>query len=351
MVNLLQDEDRAEQMLVQAFWPNGVQCPKCDSQDIYECIDNLPMRFRCSRCYRYFSTKSGTLMHGSPLPYSKWAVAIYLLTSSGKGVSSVQLARDVGVTQKTAWSMSHRIREAMTSDDQLFVGPVEVDETYVGGEDKNRHWRNKLWLKSFGARTLVIGMKDRATGKVKTSVLSSANHLAMTRFVQDNLKDIAHADIYTDGHAAYRKLRTFFHEAIIHSDKEYVKWGDVHTNGIEAFWSILKRGIVGTYHYVSPKHTHRYATEYEFRHNAEKDGLGTLGKVWKVMIGLANKRLPWKKLVGRPGHAAPWQPPLGRQVDRVFGEGIYDQRESEIETGEFVTYWRTGLPEERPKAA
>ena len=348
VINTLQNNDKVEGMFERWWWPDGVRCPGdgCGADNITR-QEARKQPYRCRACRKEFSVRTNSIMHGSNLSYSQWAIAMYLLSDNNKGISSVRLAEQIGVTRKTAWFLAHRIREAWESDNQDFRGPVEVDETYVGGADKNRHWKNRLWLHTLGARTLVIGMKDRATGRVKTSVLSSANHVGITQFVHANLKDIMFTEVYTDGHSAYEKLKTFYHEAVNHSRKEYVKGEDIHTNGIEAFWSMIKRGIMGTYHYISPKHTHRYATEFEGRHNARASGLSAMGKLKEIVVGMVSKRLTWKKLVGRPGHAASWQPGLSRLVDRVFGGGTYFQREKEIREGAFVTNWKTGRPNER----
>ena len=206
----LGDEKRAERTFEEARWPDGVRCPneKCESDRI-NYSDRRRQPYRCRDCRKEFSVRTNSIMHGSNLSYSKWAIAIYLITNNPKGISSIQLSKQIGVTQKTAWFLAHRIRETWFSDYQDFEGPVEVDETYVGGADKNRHWKNRLWNHSLAARTLVIGVKDRATKRVKTAVLPSAEHIGMTQFVNANVESMMFTEIYTDGHAAYQKLRTF----------------------------------------------------------------------------------------------------------------------------------------------
>ena len=306
VVNTFQDEESAEQFFIGARWPDGIACPKCGSVSIYKCTNRKPMPFRCDDCHKYFSVKSGSLMHGSPLPLSKWALAIYLVVSSNKGIPSIRLGRDVGVTQRTAWHMAHRIREGLDSGDPMFKGPVEVDETYVGGSDSNRHSNKKLREKAFSSKTVVVGVKDRETKHVKAAVISSPTVDNLVEFVHSNVESVARTPVYTDGLQAYDHLWTFDHRSVNHSVGQYVD-GDAHTNGIEAFWSMIKRGVMGVYHYLSPKHTHRYALEFEWRNNARADGLSMMDQITSVMAGMVGKRLTYRQLVGRRGHALPWQ--------------------------------------------
>ena len=299
-VNTLQDEDKAEEMFTSARWPDGIACPKCGSVGVYECIDRKPMPYRCRDCRRYFSVKTNSLMHGSTLSYSKWAMAIYLITSSNKGISSLKIARDVGVTQKTAWFLMHRIRKAWESGDQMFAGPVEVDEAYVAGKEANRHAKKKLKSGNMAAKTVVVGIKDRDTNKVKTAVVRSSTAANLVEFVHSNVEDRVDTPVYTDGASAYSRLSARIHGVVEHSIGHFVD-GDVHTNGIESFWSTIKRGVMGVYHYVSPKHTHRYATEFEGRHNDR--GLGMADQITSLMARLGGKRMTYRQLVGVRGHS------------------------------------------------
>ena len=276
--------------------------------------------FRCRACRKGFSVKTDSVMHGSQLSYSKWAMAIYLMTRS-KGVSSVQLAKDIEVTQKTAWFLSHRIREAMKSGDLNLKGPVEVDETFVGGKDGRRHAKDKLRQGASRAKTIVVGVKDRETGMVNVDVVKSRTDVELVSFVHANIANAFETVVYTDGLEAYNKLWTEHHYAVNHSGGQYVA-GDAHTNGIESLWSMFKRGIMGTYHYISPKHTLRYAVEFAGRHNLRL--LNGWDRLRKVVSGMNGKRLTWRQLVGRRGHKHPWQ--VKRSAYGVFMRPWNDQQ-------------------------
>ena len=303
-VKTLADEERVEAMFVKARWPNGIACSHCGSLDVITRESRNPAPFRCRDCRKYFSVKSGTMMHGSRLPLSKWALAIYLLGTSPKGISSMRLSRELGVAYRTAWHLSHRIRGAWDEVKNLgplkFKGPVEVDETFIGGRERNKHRnrtarrRGQTWM---ATKTIVVGIKDRATNRVVTEVVEDTDARTLQGFVRRHTA--AGAKIYTDGHGGYRGLRN--HGAVEHSTGEYVR-GNVHTNGIEAFWSMLKRGVMGTYHFISRKHTDRYATEFEWRHNNRPSGgrEGLVEMIEKTVRGMWGRRLSWRELVDGP---------------------------------------------------
>ena len=244
-------EEKAEAWFVAQRWPEGVTCPFCASEKVSEVASRKPQPFRCRACRRHFSVKTGTLLHSSNLPLSKWAVAFYLYSTSLKGVSSMKLHRDLGISQKAAWYMGHRIRGMWDAAAEKFAGPVEADETYFGGKESNKHASKKLNAgRGTVGKSAVAGVKDRATGKVKAKTVVRTDAPTLQGFVHGNTEPTAM--VYTDEARAYEGLRRG-HEAVKHSAAEYVK-GMAHTNGMESFWATMKRGHNGVYHHFSAKH-------------------------------------------------------------------------------------------------
>ncbi len=247
-------------------WRGNVVSPFDPESKVYKCANN---RFRCKNTKKYFNVKTGTLFDSSKVELRKWFMALYLASCHSKGISSHQLARDIGVTQKTAWFMLHRIRNCLgIGQDQLLEGEVEIDETFVGGKNRNRHWDKKIpnanggknWLD----KTPVLGMIERSGRLVARQVSSvTAKDLIPQIFKHIN----PGSTIYSDEWGAYGELcLKFTHRFIRHNAKQYVQ-GRVHTNTIEGFWSLLKRNIIGIYHYTSRKHLQKYVDECVYRYN------------------------------------------------------------------------------------
>lgn len=242
-------------------------------------------------------------MQNSKLPLSKWAIAFYLYSTNLKGVSSMKLHRDLGITQKSAWYMAHRIRECWSAVEDKFAGPVEADETYIGGKEGNKHASKKLRAgRGTVGKTAVVGVKDRATNKVKTRVVAATDAPTLQGFVEAHTDDAA--TVYTDEARAYNGLARP-HEAVKHSVGEYVRVM-AHTNGMESHWATLKRGYDGVYHHFSAKHLDRYVAEFEGRHNNRP--LDTAEQMAALAQGSVGKHLPYADLIGEPETRSPSPP-------------------------------------------
>ena len=278
------------------MWPDGRECPRCGYK--YTCVAKHPeMPYFCSECKKYFSVKIGTIMESSKISYRKWAVATYLIATHPKGVSSVQLGKDLGTSQSAAWFLMHRLRESWhtISGPDLMSGPVEVDEVYLGGREKNKHADKK----GKRGKTAVVGIKDRKTGTIRATPVPETTAARLTEFVESNIAK--GAKVFTDENRAYCALEN--HETVNHGDGECVR-GEVHVNGMESFWALVRRGYNGTFHHIEPKHLHRYVNEFAGRLGMR--ALDVVSKMCAIVRNLAGKRLTYRQLVapstlcGRP---------------------------------------------------
>lgn len=265
------DKQTCIDYLTNLRWAGNVTCTFCGNEKVYE-LKGANKRFKCAKCRQQFSAIKGTIFENSPISLQTWFIAVYLLTSSKKGVSSVLLAEQLGVTQKTAWFMAHRIRFALKtkSFDAPLDGTVQADETFMGGKNKNRHADKKVpdsQGRSVKDKTPVLGVVDEE-GEVRLQVIPNTQAKTIKPIIHQMVKE--GSILVTDEWQAYREMRkNYLHVIINHKEGQYVANGFT-TNRIEGFWSILKRGVYGIYHQVSPKHLHRYCDEFAYRYNSRE---------------------------------------------------------------------------------
>jgi transposase-like protein len=295
-----------------ARWPKGVECPACEGKNHYY----LKTRhiWKCKECGRQFSVKLGTIFEDSPIGLEKWLTAMWLLASCKNGISSYEVGRAIGVTQRTAWFMMHRIRAAVQENSLMRLpqsgGPVEVDETFIGGKARNMHAGRKAklrkqasGLRGGNAKTIVMGMLERG-GKVKAVVIPERKSRIVEQIIRDSVEP--GANIMTDQATCYDNLHKEFEHEIVNHMETYVR-EHVSTNGIENFWSLLKRGLCGTYVSVEPFHLFRYLDEQMFRYNnrgTREHKISDADRFNLALSQLAGKRLTYKEVTGKVGETS-----------------------------------------------
>lgn len=294
------NEEAAYEYVESKIWPDGPVCPKCGEKHRITKMQGTSTRvgtYKCRACRKPFTVKVGTIFESSHVKMHLWLQAIYLMCASKKGISSNQLHRTLGVTLKTAWFMSHRIREALR-DDALAVfgnggGTVEVDETYIG-HDKSIKPRGDKRGRGYHHKYKVLSLVDRATGRAKSMVVDRVNAKTLIPLVNANVAK--EAVIHTDEAAAYKTMyRHHKHAFVRHGAGEYSR-GDVHTNTIEGYFSIFKRGMKGVYQHCGKNHLHRYLAEYDYRYNHRKgNGYSDEDRAEKALLGVVGKRLTYQR--------------------------------------------------------
>lgn len=303
------DDATAEAWFIGRRWPDGnICCPECGSLNVQTGAKHKTMPFRCREkaCGKRFSVRTGTVMQSSNLGYQVWIIAMYMLTTNLKSVSSMKLHRDLAITQKSAWHLAMRIRKAqqVTSNSQgvgggmAFEGPVEADESYFGGKERNKHGSKKRRQgRGSVGKSAVVGIKDRDTGKISAAHFEKVRADTLKPFIRARVR--SGAQLFTDDAPLYKAFRPYYrHSSVNHTAGEYVRQG-VHIQGVESFWAVMKRAYKGTFHKLSKKHLGRYVDEFSAKHNTRN--LGTIEQMEAIADGMIGKRLRYCDLIADNG--------------------------------------------------
>jgi transposase-like protein len=301
---IFHDEEKARAWLEARLWPDGPICPKCgvvDQATLLKGKSHRPGLYQCNACREPFTVTVGTLYERSHVPLHKWLGATHLMMASKKGMSALQISRMIGVTYKTAWFLCHRIRESLREHDQSPLGgegkTVEADETYVGGKERNKH-RSKRDAAHIGGvgKEMVFSLVERG-GRVRSRHMTDISAKTLRPILKEQFADAARTRLMTDGEGQYRLVGSMFksHDVVNHGIGEYVR-GDAHTNTVESYFAILKRGVVGTFHHVSPQHLKRYVGEFDYRYNTRTAlGFSDAERFTAAIPGIVGKRLTYRR--------------------------------------------------------
>jgi transposase-like protein len=288
------DAEAARLYLEGRLWPLGVTCPTCKGRERIT-TRKRPGFYRCNACQLDFTIRTGTIFEKSHVPLHKWIYSMYLLVTARKGISSMQLAKEIGITQKSAWFVLHRLREACGGNLDKLRGMIEIDETFIGGKESNKHLKDKLNMgRGAVGKTPVLGMRERG-GRTLAMPIENTSMEEIQSAIHARVE--VGSSLFTDEAPAYNDLDGLFfrQESVNHSAGEF-KRGIAHTNGIESVWAVLKRGMHGVYHQASRKHLGRYVDEFAFRLNEGNVARHTLDRLDSFVDAVAGKRLTYKEL-------------------------------------------------------
>lgn len=287
LIQAFPDQQTCVDHLEQLRWNGNVVSPFDAESKVYDCKGN---KYKCKNTGKYFNVKTSTIFDNTKMPLQKWFLAIWLVTSHKKGISSLQLGRDLNITQKSAWFMLGRIRQCFGIDNDQLENEVEADETFVGGKNKNRH-ADKMVKGNTDDKAPVLGMVERK-GKIVAKHVPNTTMETLSSEILKNVKESA--KLYTDEYSSYARLkRVYDHSVVKHSQHQYVN-GRIHTNTIESFWALLKRGIFGIFHFTSKKHLQLYVDEFTFRYNSRK---ASEAMRFNLLLQNTENRITYKELI------------------------------------------------------